>query len=101
MGLWVLVALINPLISRELLTFCILACRRLSLVALAQICNPGTGADLTNFLTVFSFVQRKRQHCKNIPDALNYTNVRSNLFKKLTEYGHPNSDSGYFLHQGI
>ena len=42
--------------------------------------QSGTGADSTNFLTVFSFVQRKRQHCKNVPDALNNTNVRSNLF---------------------
>ena len=42
--------------------------------------QSGAWADLTNFLTVFTLVHRRKQHGQNVPDALNCTNVRSNLF---------------------
>ena len=42
--------------------------------------QSGGWADLINFLTVFTLVHWRKQHGQNVPDALNCTNVRSNLF---------------------
>ena len=45
--------------------FCLLA-RRRATVARARVCNQARELILTNFLTVFSLVPWRRQHCRNV-----------------------------------